>query len=185
MMKSENELIELVNNGDKTAFDYIYKRYAPRLKRYAYRFTQDTSASEDIIQECFTAFWERREEIKSVALTSLLFTIVRNTCINYLKHKELLTTENLEYLKNIEGEERLYNHDFEFNPESSIVYNELLSQVNSIIPQLPERCREVFILSRMKGLKNREIADKLNISTTAVEKHISKAIQFFKSKLER
>ena len=105
--------------------------------------------------------------------------------INYLKHKELLTTENLEYLKNLEGEERLYNYDFEFNPESSIVYNELLSQVNSIIPQLPERCREVFILSRMKGLKNREIADKLNISTTAVEKHISKAIQFFKSKLER
>lgn len=184
-MKKGNELVDFIDKGDQTAFNYIYKRYAPRLKRYAYRFTQDPVISEDIIQECFITFWERRDEIKSIALTSLLFTIVRNACINYIKHRDLLTTENLDDLRNLDGEERLYNHDFEFNPESSLVYNELISQINSIIPKLPERCREVFILSRMRGLKNREIAVKLNISTTAVEKHIAKAIIFLKDKLEQ
>ena len=60
-----------------------------------------------------------------------------------------------------------------------MLFEELQQQVNAVIETLPERCREVFLLSRFEGLKNREIAEKLNISTTAVEKHISKAIAFF------
>ena len=63
--------------------------------------------------------------------------------------------------------------------EYGLLYDELQQQIKIVIDNLPERCREVFIMSRFKELKNREIADKLQISTTAVEKQIAKALNIF------
>ena len=82
-------------------------------------------------------------------------------------------------MANQEGEERLYYADFAMDAEYKLLYDELREQINIVINNLPERCREVFIMSRFKNLKNREIADKLKISTTAVEKQISKALSSF------
>ena len=79
----------------------------------------------------------------------------------------------------IDGEERLYYTDFTFDADNKLLYDELQEQIKLVIGQLPDRCREVFLLSRFTHLKNREIADKLQISTTAVEKHISKALALF------
>ena len=77
------------------------------------------------------------------------------------------------------GEERLYHIDFGLEVEHKLLYEELKEKITQVVDLLPERCREVFILSRFEGLKNHEIAEKLQISTTAVEKHISKAMQKF------
>ena len=85
----------------------------------------------------------------------------------------------IEYLATIEGEERLYYTDFAFDADNKLLYDELQEQIKLVISQLPARCREVFLLSRFTHLKNREIADKLHISTTAVEKHIAKALALF------
>ena len=71
------------------------------------------------------------------------------------------------------------NIDFNTEPSKQQEISELQEQIKLVIGQLPERCREVFLLSRFTHLKNREIADKLQISTTAVEKHISKALALF------
>ena len=72
-------------------------------------------------------------------------------------------------------------HESVFTPEGDGYHHaiELQEQINLVIGQLPERSREIFLMSRFKGLKNREIADKLQISTTAVEKHIAKALKSF------
>ncbi|MCD7942243.1 MAG: RNA polymerase sigma-70 factor, partial [Bacteroides intestinalis] len=72
-----------------------------------------------------------------------------------------------------------YYTDFTFDADNKLLYDELQEQIKLVIGQLPDRCREVFLLSRFTHLKNREIADKLQISTTAVEKHISKALALF------
>ena len=132
-----------------------------------------------LIQECFLRFWEKREVLSAVSVTSLLFAMVRNGCLNYLKHLSIVEKHQIEYLASIDGEERLYYADFTLDAEHKLLYDELQEQINLVIGQLPERSRQIFLMSRFKGLKNREIADNLQISTTAVEKHIAKALKSF------
>ncbi len=84
------------------------------------------------------------------------------------------------------GEERLYNLCFSYNEaEYPYLYQELEREIQRITDSLPQRCREVFILSRFQGMKNREIAERLHISLQAVEKHIQKALRIFSEMLGR
>lgn len=172
-------LLEEIRAGNDRAFEYLFKSYYPRLRGYAIRFIEDEETVRDIIQECFLRFWEKRALLTAVSVTSLLFAMVRNGCLNYLKHLSLVEKYRIEYLAKIDGEERLYYADFAMDTEHKLLYAELQEQINIVMNQLPDRAREVFVLSRFKGLKNREIAEQLHISTTAVEKHISRALFYF------
>lgn len=172
-------LLQEIKEGNGEAFEYLFKSYYPRLRGYASRFVGDDEAVRDLLQECFMRFWEKRQLIEAISITSLLFAMVRNACLNYLKHQQLVEQRPLDDLHGVLGKEELYGWDFGVNPEHKLLYEELTHQINLVLQQLPERCREVFIMSRFKQLKNREIAEKLQISTTAVEKHISKALKSF------
>lgn len=172
-------LLAEIRRGNEEAFDYLFKSYFPRLRGYAVRFIDDEEIVRDIIQECFLKFWEKRKLLSAVSVTSLLFAMVRNGCLNYLKHLSVVEKHRIEYLASIDGEERLYHADFAFDADNRLLYDELQEQIKIVIGRLPDRCREVFLLSRFEQLKNKEIADKLRISTTAVEKHIAKALAHF------
>lgn len=176
---NETILLEEIKHGNNQAFEYLFKNYYPRLRGYAIRFIEDEEVSRDIIQECFIKFWEKRAVFSSISVTSLLFAMVRNGCLNYLKHISVVEKHQIEYLAAIGGEERLYYADFTCDTDQKLLYEELEEQIKQVMEQLPDRCREVFIMSRFEGLKNREIAEKLQVSTTAVEKHISKALAAF------
>ena len=163
----DKQLLGELKRGNNAAFEFLFKSYYPRLRGYAIRFIEDEETVRDIIQECFLRFWERREMLSAFSLTSLLFSMVRNGCLNYLKHRSIVEKYRVEYLAKVDGEERLYYADF------------MQEQIALVLNQLPDRSREIFLLSRFRGLKNREIAEKLQISTTAVEKHIARALQYF------
>ncbi|MCC8171458.1 MAG: RNA polymerase sigma-70 factor [Parabacteroides sp.] len=175
----DNLLVKEIKKGNKQAFEYLFKSYYPRLRGYAIRFVEDEETVCDIIQECFLHLWEKRTYLTSLSLSSLLFAIVRNGCLNHLKHQAIVEKHRIEYSSGFQGEERLYATDFSMDTEYKLLYDELQQQIGLVIGRLPERCREVFILSRFEGLKNREIAEKLHISLKAVEVHISKALQSF------
>lgn len=172
-------LLQAIKQGDDAAFEYLFKSYYPRLRGYALHFIEEEETVRDILQECFMRFWERKHLLDSQALTSFLFVMVRNACLNHLKHQQLVEQYSLTNVSQAMGKEELYIWDFEANPEQKLMYEELRSQIDRLLHQLPDRCREVFVMSRFHHLKNREIADKLQISTTAVEKHISKALKVF------
>lgn len=175
----DNLLIKEIRKGNTHAFEYLFTSYYPRLRGYAIRFVADEEAVRDIIQEGFLHFWEKRAFLSSLSLSSLLFAIVRNGCLNYLKHQAIVEKHHLEYLSTAKGEERLYSTDFAVDTEYKLLYDELQEQINQVIGKLPDRCREVFLLSRFEGLKNREIAEKFQISLQAVEAHLSKALHTF------
>ncbi len=172
-------LLQAIKQGDDAAFEYLFKSYYPRLRGYALRFIEEEETVRDILQECFMRFWERKHLLDSQAITSFLFVMVRNACLNHLKHQQLVEQYSLTDVSLAIGKEELYNWDFGADPEQKLMYDELRDQINRLLQQLPDRCREVFVMSRFHHLKNREIADKLQISTTAVEKHISKALKVF------
>lgn len=177
----ESTLLQALKGGSKEALEFLFETYQPRLRGYALRFIPDREVVKDIIQECFINLWQKHKSIQSVSIQSLLFVMVRNSCLNYIKHMSVVNKYQIEYLAEIKGEEKLYHTDFLSDAEYPLLYDELQNEINRVIDSLPERCREVFLLSRFDGLKNREIAEKLKISSTAVEKHIARALKNFET----
>jgi len=175
----EKILLQEIKSGNEQAFEFLFKSYYPRLRGYALRFVKEEEVVRDIIQESFLKFWEKRSIIEAVSVSSLLFAMVRNACLNYLKHLQIVEQHNLEYPASIDGKEELYSLDFHIGPEYSLLYKELEEQVKIVLNSLPPRSREIFLMSRFEKMKNREIAENLQISTTAVEKHIAKALTYF------
>ena len=86
----DKQLLGELKRGNNAAFEFLFKSYYPRLRGYAIRFIEDEETVRDIIQECFLRFWERREMLSAFSLTSLLFSMVRNGCLNYLKHRSIV-----------------------------------------------------------------------------------------------
>lgn len=153
--------------------------YSPRLVHYAEHFVASREVAQDIVQECYVHLWEKRGSLDFSNLKGLLFTMVRNSCLNYIKHQQYVLQRRTYLVERLEGQELLYNLDFEVESSTPELLKEMDRQVDQLLEQLPPRCRQVFVMSRMEGLKNREIAEKLHISTTSVEKHIRRALAEF------
>ena len=149
----DKQLLGELKRGNNAAFEFLFKSYYPRLRGYAIRFIEDEETVRDIIQECFLRFWERREMLSAVSLTSLLFSMVRNGCLNYLKHRSIVEKYRVEYLAKLDGEERLYYADFMQDAEHKLLYNELQEQIALVLNQLPDRSREIFFVKSFKGIE--------------------------------
>lgn len=166
------------------AVEQLFKRYYKVLRAYAYRFLNDQYASEDIVQDVFFELWNKRDDILfEGAVKAYLFKSTYHKCLNYLKSKAYITQDSLERTNENKILED-YLQSQQFDQESSLLMNELQEEIDKVISTLPEQCKKVFLLSREKSLKNKEIADKLNISVKAVEKHISKALKELRIQLK-
>ena len=128
----EKTLLREIKNGNGEAFEFLFNSYYPRLRGYAARFVTDEEAVRDIIQESFLRFWEKRDLIEAVSISSLLFAMVRNACLNYLKHLQLVEQHNLEHLDRVVGQEELYYWDFNLSPEYTLLYKELQQQISLV-----------------------------------------------------
>ena len=163
------------------AFEMLFKKLYPRLKDFAVKVVKDRDIAEDIVQEVFIKVWERRKQIEVLNIDAYLFRILRNQCITQIKQIKVI--ENLKFKINILREtEEMYRIDFIRNEPYILVEKELEREIERTLKELPDRCREVFVLSRINGLKNREIADKLEINIKNVERHISRALKTFRSR---
>jgi len=164
---------------DRKTLETLYYQYEPRLKRYAERFIIDEKLSEDMIQDVFIKLWDKYQNLEDDKWYPLLFTMVRNRCLDYLKHLAVKRTVVVEILNLKAMEELLYIEDLSGGvyADYPLLSEELKNQIRKITDNLPSRCRKVFLLSRIQGLKNREIAQMLSISEKTVEKHISLAIK--------
>ena len=82
---SDQRLFEGIKFGNEADFECFFRRYYPRLVNYAARFVAGRETARDLVQDSFAGLWERRRELRELDLASLLFTMVRNRCLNYLK----------------------------------------------------------------------------------------------------
>lgn len=178
-----NLLIADIRNGKHEAYEYLFATYYPRLHNYALRFLADGDAVGDIIQDCFMKLWEKRGELILQSVGALLFRMVRNQCLNYLRHKALEDSEWLQSLNLEDHSERLYSTDFLDDSDQELLFQELKRQVEQTLDALPERSRQIFTMSRFDGMKNREIAEELGISVKVVERHIGRALKMFRRQL--
>ena len=130
--------------------------------------------AENIVQDVFLTLWERKEEIEiSFTLTTYLFTLVKNRCLNFLRHK-LIEEEYNSQMKEELGFKLYALEAFDYSYQSE---EELQEIIRRALDTLPERCREVFIKSRIEGLKYKEISDELGISVNTVENQMVTALK--------
>jgi len=175
-------VIEKCFFDDEKMFEFIFRAYSPRLKGFVRKFIHDDDIGEDIIQDVFVKIWIRRKEIEESTLQSYLFTLVRNACLDYIKHQKIADSHSAE-IKCSALQEAPYYADFFSDPYHQTLYNEVQKEIDVLINNLPEQTRKIFSMSRFEGLKNTEIATILNISVRSIEKHNRKALDLLKAHL--
>lgn len=167
------------------SFSELYLMYYPKLVRFAKEFVVLEEDAENITQDVFADLWERRDGIDHIEnVNAYLFRLVRNRCLDYLKHKvfEQKYAENVQASFEIELSLKLQSLD-RFDVSDIFEGNEMERLVRDAINSLPKRCRDIFLLSRMKGLKYREISEKLGISVNTVECQMGIALKKLRVKL--
>jgi RNA polymerase sigma-70 factor (ECF subfamily) len=172
----ENSVFNIrLKEGNPSAFEDLFKQTFPRMIGYCRLFINDRDQSNDLVQECFVKLWEKRSTIKAgQSVESLLFVMLRNRCLNFLRDQKLQKADqNISFLEENEFQ-HLYQLDF-IGKEEKTVEEKLIEAIQQSIEKLPEKRKLVFTKSKLEGRKNREIADELGVSVKAVEKHLHQA----------
>ena len=150
----------------------FYQHYEP-LCQYAFTLVKEEEASEDIVQEIFLRVWEKKQDLVGTdALRYYLYTATRNNCLTWLdKSRKSVVT-------------RLTGHEAAQEPEVTNEHHRPEADFDTLLAealdQLPPKCREVFVLSRVNKLTYQQIADTLDISIKTVENQIGKALKLLR-----
>jgi len=169
---NNSEFIDLINEGDANAFQLLFKLYRSKLLFIANSYISCNEDAEEIIQDVFLKVWSQKNIQTNI--NGYIYAVTRNACLDYLrKKKQTLNIEN-----NTQQIEASINYKaIADDLASSIIERELEEAIMNGIEFLPEKCKNVFVMSRIEGLKHKEISKELNISTKTVENHITKAIK--------
>lgn len=161
---------------DEQRFTALFNQHWKKLFGFCCYHVQDTEQAREMVQDIFCSLWERRERQKiNTEIANYLFGAARLKIANYFRDKY----SRQEHLKHIAA----FQSETTYDTEEAILYENLDGVVNSLVSSLPEKCREVYTLSRKKELTIPEIAGHLNIAEKTVEAHLSKALKFLRSRL--
>ncbi|MEX2152302.1 MAG: RNA polymerase sigma-70 factor [Gemmatimonadaceae bacterium] len=171
----DRELLSKVQAGDEGAYDAVFRAWYPVLVRVANALLQDPDAAEEVAQDVMVELWRRRHALDAaISLGGYLLKSVRNRSLNQLRHLKVRRQSESEI-------EAMYSEPL--RSDQPIVAKELASAVQQAFHELPPRCREVFELSRVHGLKYSEIAAALDISQKTVEAQMGKALRIMRERL--
>jgi len=171
----ERELLARVRDGDERAFDAIFREHYAPLVRCAEAMLHRRDVAEEIVQDVLLALWQRRGSlVVEDSLRAYLFRATRNRALNHLRHVAIERKAEPE-LSAVEPPDAV--------APSAMIGDEMNAAVRSAIGALPPRCREVFELSRVGGLRYAEIAVTLGISVKTVEAQMGKALRVLREEL--
>jgi RNA polymerase sigma-70 factor, ECF subfamily len=167
-----------IKQGDNQAFELLFRKYYVRLCGFSNKFLSDPEEAREVAQEAFIKIWEGREDIDPEnSLKSYLFKIAQNLSLNILRKKKI-ETRYLEIFKQV------YIEHSDFSVYDSLLVQELEDKIAAAVNTIPPKCKRVFELSRIEGLKYNQIAEILNISVKTVEAQISKALSILRIELK-
>lgn len=166
-----------VHDMDERCFEQTYRDCWKSVFGIIFHYTQDEEIAEEISQDLFASLWERRKKI-----------VIRTTVEQYLNRAAKL--EAFDYLRTSSSRREHINCalqnlcDSRNCTEEQVLFNELNGNLNSLLDELPCRCREVYGLSQEQGMNNKAIASRLMISEKTVEYHLYKALSFLRINLQ-
>lgn len=166
---TEKELLIKVSNGDEESFRYIFDQNRNKIYSLSMYLTHSEYLAEEITQEVFLKIWTTREQLEGIEyFNAYLRTIASNVASNYLKR---LANEKI-ILKNMANEAIQSNKA----TEDTIIYNEYQAILEQAIQNLPPQQKKVYLLSRYEGLKNDDIAKRMNLSPYTVKEYMKNAL---------
>ncbi|WP_443939479.1 RNA polymerase sigma factor [Pedobacter sp. MW01-1-1] len=170
------ELITLINTGDKKAFTQIFFRYNRFLYAHAYKMLGNKEEAKDIVQEIFAMLWKNHATLSlKTTLPGFLYASTKNKILDLLGHKAVVS----KYLDTLGVE----MNQKEEGTDYRIRTKELSTLIDNEIDLLPEKMKEIFILSRKEALSHKEIAIKLDITEKTVKNQINNALKILRTKL--
>ncbi|MCK0131683.1 RNA polymerase sigma-70 factor [Flavobacteriaceae bacterium F08102] len=176
IVSEDQELLNLLHTGENNALTLVYNKYWKMMYLASYNLVKNKTVSEDIVQDIFVYLWNNRANLTiKTSLKNYLYTSTMYKVYDHFRKSKAQPS--------VELFENFHEKITHSTPETQFVYDELMAHIDALIEELPDRCKQVFRLSRDEQLSNKEIAAKLNISLRTVEGHISKALKHLKSSL--
>nr|WP_121272229.1 RNA polymerase sigma-70 factor [Pedobacter schmidteae] len=171
---SDVELLCFLKEDNSDAFEEIYNKYWPKLYLSAYNLLRDRYAAEDIVQEVLVQLWMKRQSQTIESLNSYLYAAVRFQVFNLIRSGKVR-----EHFFN-----RIEELSIENTAEDHLYAQDVLKKIDEGLAELPDRCREIFTLSRKDQLSTKEIAARLGIAPKTVENQLTIAIRRLRSTME-
>ena len=178
MPNKDQKLLSCLKKSDKNSFRDLFSKYHQSLFNFVLYRLKDEVIADDIVQETFLRVWKHRNSIKpNQSFFSYIAKISNNLCMDYFRH-EKVKLRHQEHIPQL-TQSGVDNPAIQY--ESKILEDKIHSIVNN---SLPEKCREIFILSRVNGLANQDIAELLEVSRRTVENQLYRALKVLRSKLK-
>lgn len=176
MNNSEFRIIEQVKQGNRQAYEHIFKKYYSTLCAYARLYVKDIHVCENLVQDLMLILWENRATITITdSLSGYLFRAVKNSCFKYLDHEEVQSR----YLGMMRDR---FSKQFE-SPDFYAI-RELEKNIHAAVESLPKTYREAFELSRYEKLTYSEIADRIGVSVKTVDYRICQSLKYLRVALK-
>ncbi|WP_177217176.1 RNA polymerase sigma factor [Pedobacter insulae] len=176
---SDAELISLLQTGDELAFSIIYIRYWEKLYYSAVKKLRDEAEAQECVQEIFYALWKNkehfqlRENLENYLAVAVKFQVIQRIAKSKRRNLvEQALTRDAEEQADASG-----SHWSQYDLEI------LQARLSKVIDTLPKKCKLVFKMSRDEHYTNKKIAEELEISEKAVEKHITHALKLLRTDL--
>lgn len=174
--RSDLELLQLLQLGDRLAYTEIFERYKFILHHHAIKKLPNREEVKDIVQEVFTMLWTKKEGINiHTNLSGYLYTSLKHSILDHFS-KQKVRDKYVDSMKNFVGQGTVL-------PDYRIREKQLSAAIAAEISLLPEKMRIVFELSRKTHLSHSEIAAQLGISEKTVNRQISNALKILRSRL--
>lgn len=164
----EESNIKALSKGDQRAFEVLFVYYQPKLVYYLNGFIKDAELSRDMAQDIFLNIWNNKEKCSEIkSFKAYIFKLGKNTICNYYDHSLVNEKYVAEQLAKPFGTENL---------EEIIFAQQLQTLIDMTVSQMPPQRKLIYSMSRIDGLSNNEIAEKLNINKRTVENHLTAAL---------
>ncbi|MGV8096748.1 MAG: RNA polymerase sigma-70 factor [Mangrovibacterium sp.] len=162
------------DNGESIDFNDFFKENFAVFSSFAFRYIPDPDVCEDIVQEVFITFWQQKKVFPNlISVKAYFYTVIRNLCLNHIKHDLVKQKYSLENQSEIEST-NFFLEGILRKEANGIIYDE--------INKLPLMEKRVLLLS-LKEYSNEQIANELNIKLTTVRTHKSRAYQVLRKRL--
>lgn len=164
----EEKYIKALSRGDQKAFEVLFLNYHPKLVHFISGFIKDNERARDMAQDIFLSIWNNQEKLAEIkSFKAYLFKMAKNIICNYYDH----IVVNKKFIT----EQLAQPTEFE-NSEDIIFAMQLQDMIDITISQMPPQRKRIFTMSRIEGISNNEIAERLNINKRTVENHLTAAL---------
>ncbi len=174
-MPDDRDLLQRLVSGDEAAYDAVFRTWYAPLVRFVEVMLRQHDEAEEVAQEVMLELWQHRAQIDPERpVQAWLFRAARNRALNVIRHGKVreASAPTIAVLASAPAPS-----------DERVSATEMQAAMHEALAELPPRCREVFLLSRVQGLRNAEIAQQLGVSVKAVEGQMARALRTFRERL--